>query len=31
MLNERQTLVILGWLVGSTVTFVLVLSAVALP
>ena len=31
MLNERQTLVILGWLVGSTVTFVFVLSAMALP
>jgi hypothetical protein len=31
MLDERRTLLILGWLVGSTVTFVFALSAMALP
>jgi hypothetical protein len=31
MLDERRTLLILGWLVGSTVTFVFALSTMALP
>jgi hypothetical protein len=31
MLDERRTLLILGWLVGGTVTFVFALSAMELP
>jgi hypothetical protein len=31
MLDERRTLLILGWVVGCTVTFVFALSAMALP